>query len=201
MDIRTGVENWDIPAALRNLPRPIIGYSGNLAHRIDWDLIDEMSAARPGWSFVLIGEPARDGRCLQTLARGNVHALGVLPYETALRHIAAFDVAMIPHTKSGLSEHMNPLKLYVYRGLGVPVVSTSIANLDDFAGDVRVAETPAGFVSLLEAALAERSARGRQFPPADRMEAYSWENRAAQIFARLETVFQIGDRTSEGIAA
>jgi glycosyltransferase involved in cell wall biosynthesis len=201
MDIRTDVERWEVPAALLNLPRPIVGYSGNLAHRIDWELIDELSAARPGWSFVLIGEPARDGRCQQTLARDNVHALGVLPYETALRHIAAFDAAMIPHTRSGLSEHMNPLKLYVYRGLGIPVVSTAIANLDDFVGDVRVAESPAGFVSSLEAALAERRINGRQFLPADRMTSYSWESRAAQILARLGTAFEAGDQASEGIAA
>ena len=120
MDVRASVESWELPAALKSLPRPIVGYCGSLTHRIDWDLIEAVSVARPDWSIVLIGEPAKDERSRQVVARPNVHALGVLPYETALRHVAAFDAAMIPHLRSPLSQHMIRLKLYVYRGWACP---------------------------------------------------------------------------------
>jgi hypothetical protein len=190
MDIRRGVETWDVPAALRKLQRPIVGYCGNLSARIDWDLIDSLAAARPDWSIVLIGEPAKDERCQQTLARTNVHALGVIPYESALAYIASFDAAIIPHLHSDLSTHMNPLKLYVYRGLGIPVVSAAIANLDDLADDIRIADSPERFIRLLEEAIEEKRVRGRAYPPAELMQSYSWESRAAGIFAHLDAVFR-----------
>jgi glycosyltransferase involved in cell wall biosynthesis len=189
MDIRDEVGNWDVPEALKALSRPIVGYCGSLSHRIDWDLIEAVSAARPDWSVVLIGEPAIDERYRQVVKRPNVHALGVIPYETALRHIAAFDAAIIPHLHSALSEHMNPLKLYVYRGLGVPVVSAAIANLDDLENDIRVAKSPEDFIAKLEEAIADRRTRGRVYPPAAVMQANSWQHRAASIWARLEDVF------------
>ncbi len=189
MDVRADVESWDVPVALEALPRPIVGYCGSLSHRIDWDLIEAVSVAQPNWSIVLIGEPAKDERFRQVATRPNVHALGVLPYETALRHVAAFDAAMIPHLHSPLSEHMNPLKLYVYRSVGVPVVSAAIANLDDLADDIRIAQTPEDFVIKLEQAIADRRTHGRVYPPATVMQANSWESRAASIWRRLEDVF------------
>ena len=189
MDAPEGVEDWPVPAALAHLKRPIIGYCGNLSHRIDWDLIEHVARAQPDWSVVLIGEPGRDERYRSVAGLSNVHALGVLPYETAQRHIAAFDAAIIPHLDTQLSAHMNPLKLYVYRSLGVPVVSAAIANLDDLAGEIRVADTPALFVARLEEAVAERRARGRVFPSEAAMRSLSWASRADAIWTRLEEVF------------
>jgi tetratricopeptide (TPR) repeat protein len=201
MDIRRDVEKWERPAGLQHLKRPIVGYAGNLSHRIDWDLLDAVAEARPDWSFVIIGEPPVKGPYRQIVSKPNVHPLGTIPYETALRHIAHFDVAMIPHAHSALSENMNPLKLYVYRGLGIPVVSSAVANLDDLAGDIRIAETADQFIVQLEDAIAQRQ-RGRTYPPAGLMQAYSWESRAASILGHMDEVFHAQRLSaSEGIAA
>ncbi len=189
MDIRRDVETWQTPVELAHLRRPIVGYAGNLSHRIDWELIDQIAAKRPYWSFVIIGEPPNNGRYRQIAARSNVYSMGVLPYETALRHIASFDVAMIPHAHSALSENMNPLKLYVYRGLGVPVVSSAVANLNDLAGDIRIADSADAFVARLDEAIAEMHSRGRTYPAPELMQAYSWESRAAKIMGHVEQVF------------
>jgi tetratricopeptide (TPR) repeat protein len=202
MDIRRGVDNWEMPAELQHLKRPIVGYAGNLSNRIDWDLLDAVAASRPDWSFVIIGEPPAKGPYRKIVSRPNVHPLGVIPYETALRYIAHFDVAMIPHAHSVMSENMNPLKLYVYRGLGVPVVSSAVANLNDLAGDIRIADTADQFVAQLEDAIAERQACGRVYPAPELMQAYSWESRAARILVHMDDVFHARHTsTSEGIAA
>lgn len=190
MDAPQGVERWAVPAALARLARPIVGYCGNLSHRIDWDLVEHVALARPDWSVVLIGEPGKDERYRSVARLSNVHALGVLAYETAQRHIAAFDAAIIPHLDTDLSAHMNPLKLYVYRGLGVPVVSAAIANLDDLASEIRIAATPEQFVARLDEAIAERRARGRIFPSEAAMRSLSWESRAKTIWARLEELLE-----------
>ena len=59
----------------------------------------------------------------------NIHLLGVRPYDEALGYIKNFDVAIMPHINNELSQNMNPLKLYVYFSLGVPVVTTEVANI------------------------------------------------------------------------
>jgi glycosyltransferase involved in cell wall biosynthesis len=200
MDVFDNIDSWPIPDVIARLSRPVVGYCGNLTQRIDWELIEHVAEARPNWSIVLIGEPGKDERCRAVAARPNVHMLGVLPYDLACRHIAAFDAAMIPHANTALSAHMNPLKLYVYRGLGVPVVSTEIANLDDFAGDIRLAATAPQFVAALDDAIAERRENGRMFPPASILQAVSWSSRASAIWRRLEDVFEAG-RTSKASAA
>jgi glycosyltransferase involved in cell wall biosynthesis len=202
MDVRRDVEKWEMPSELKHLKRPIVGYAGNLSHRIDWDLLDCVAESRPDWSFVIIGAPPGRGPYRQIVSRPNVHALGVLPYETALRYIAHFDAAIIPHAHSALSDSMNPLKLYVYRGLGVPVVSSAVGNLNDLAGDIRIAETAEQFIGHLEDAIAERQSRGRVYPAAELMQAYSWESRAAGILVHMDEVFHAQHlSTSEGIAA
>ncbi|MBP0447009.1 glycosyltransferase [Roseomonas sp. SSH11] len=188
MELHEGVEGWPVPSALSGLPRPIIGYAGNLQDRVDWELIAGLADARPGWSFVLIGATPGDTRAAEAMARPNIHATGVVPYAEAKAHIAAFDAAIIPHLRTGLSERMNPLKLYVYRSLGLPVVSTPIANLEDLAGEIRIAATPEDFLSALDGALEERR-RGRIWPEPARMRALSWESRMQAIMAGLRDAF------------
>ncbi len=188
MEIHDNVEGWPVPPSLAGLPRPVIGYAGNLQDRIDWELIASIAEARPDWSVVLIGATPAGGRAAEVMARPNVHAFGVIPYAEATAHIAAFDAAIIPHLHTGLSERMNPLKLYVYRSLGVPVVSTPVANLQDLAEDIRIAAGADAFLVALDAALAERR-QGRRWPDAARMRALSWESRLETIMTRLHQVF------------
>lgn len=183
------VEGWETPETLAPLPRPIIGYSGNLGDRIDWPLIGAVADARPDWSIVLIGAAPRTPETEAVLARPNVFALGVVPYTQAVRYIAAFDAAMIPHRDNGLSERMNPLKLYVYRALGIPVVSTSIANIDDLLHDILIGADPADFVAKLEIARLRRASLGRDMPDPARFESLLWPQRMREIMAHINAVF------------
>jgi hypothetical protein len=133
--------------------------------------------------------------------RRNIHMLGAIPHNTALSYIANFDAAIIPHTDSSLSSMMNPLKLYVYRSVGIPVVSAPIANIDDLAGDIRIAASPEQFIAELERAIATRKAKGRIFPSDDIMRNCSWESRAATIMAHIQDVFARSRSSGEKIVA
>ncbi|WAP70731.1 glycosyltransferase [Jiella pelagia] len=184
-----GVREWEVPDALARLPRPIIGYCGNLGDRIDWDLIAAVADAQPDWSIVLIGAAPKMAEAGPVFARKNVTALGVVPYEQAVRHIAAFDAAMIPHRDSGLTQRMNPLKLYVYRALGVPVVTTPIANIDDFSNDVLIGRDPVDFIAKLDTARLRRAAHGRDLPDPTAFESLLWPQRMRDIMAHVGAVF------------
>ncbi len=150
MEIQKGVENWSTPPELDFVAGPIVGYVGNLHSRIDWDLIEAIAVNRPNWSIILIGSIAEGEQISRVTSLYNVTALGVIPYAKATKYIAAFDAAMIPHTITTLSEKMNPLKLYVYRGLGIRVVSTPVANIGDLSSEIDIADNPDEFILALE---------------------------------------------------
>ena len=64
------------------------------------------------------------------------------PHDEARRLIEHFDVAIIPHLDDDMTRAMNPLKAFVYAGVGVPVVSTPIANLGDLGSVITIAIEP-----------------------------------------------------------
>jgi hypothetical protein len=194
METHDDIDSWPVPEDLARLPRPVIAYAGNMSARIDWDLISHVAAARPDWTIVLIGPTPSTEQFRAVVAHPNVHALGAMPYERAIRYLAAADAAMIPHARTRLSDTMNPLKLYVYRSLGIPVVSTPVDNLDDFEGEVRIAPTPGDFLSLLTHAIEERRRSGRSFPDRARLENYSWKTRLATIFKEIDRTFALRAR-------
>ena len=143
--------SWRKPRELRRFIGPLIGYVGNLdIARIDLNLLRSVVSERPDWNFVFIGSMHKGDEVRELEKYGNVHLLGVRVYEKALRYIRHFDTAIIPHLNNDLTRNMNPLKLYVYHSLLVPVVSTPIANISDFEDFVRIGRTPQDFVRQIE---------------------------------------------------
>ncbi len=172
-----------VPAMLADLPRPILGYVGNLRDRLDWDLLAEVARARPGWSIVMLG-PHDNPEAIEAVGRfANVHLPGPVGYETMRACLRQFDVAIVPHRVDGMTDAMNPLKVYNYLAAGVPVVTTPVANLEDVDDLVAVAGDAAAFTAEVELALA----RGPAPPLApERVKALSWEGRVAAMLRVLD---------------
>ncbi len=177
---------WPKPRELRQLPRPVIGYVGNLdTARLDIGLLATIVRRRPKWHFVFIGS-ARPDQAVHTLAKHeNVHFLGVRPYPKVLRYIRHFDVAMVPHLDNELTRNMNPLKLYVYLSLKVPIVATPIANTDAIGEFTQVGRSEDEFIDGIERCLADglvsRAARIDEV-----LRANSWEKRVERIVALVD---------------
>ena len=154
------VRAWEKPVELRNLEGPIVGYVGNLdGGRIDVELLLQVVRARPQWNWVFIGSTHMGGDIWKLKKFANVHLLGVRIYEDAIRYIRFFDVAVIPHLDNEMTRNMNPLKLYVYLALQVPVVATQIENIDDFGDCVRVGGTPEEFMNEIRRCVEWRKKR------------------------------------------
>ena len=143
--------HWPKPRELERLRGPIVGYVGNLdIARLDLELLRALVSRRPDWSLVFIGSMHKGGEIRELEKYGNVHFLGVRVYEQAMRYIRHFDVAIIPHLDNELTRSMNPLKLYVYQSLYVPVVSTPIANIGDFREFMQIGRTPEEFIERID---------------------------------------------------
>ncbi|ONG54004.1 hypothetical protein BKE38_11045 [Pseudoroseomonas deserti] len=170
------------PRELEGIEGPVIGYVGNLRARIDIELLDSILAQRPGWTFVLIGSAHNTTEILRLRRHPNLLLLGPKVYEEALTYMRRFDVAIMPHLRNAVSDRMNPLKLYVYVALGIPVVSSDVANIDELRGRIAVAGDRADFLHQLDAAIARRGFVGPSRPPAaEELWPISWPRRVADM--------------------
>jgi glycosyltransferase involved in cell wall biosynthesis len=180
---RAADPSTEIPADLRGLPRPVVGFHGLLADWVDLDLVRKLADARPAWSFVLIGKPACDLGAIAGAA--NVHLLGRKPYGTLPAYCKGFDAAIIPFRIDALTLRANPLKMREYLAAGLPVVSTPLPEVARYRHLLHQALAPADFLAALERALEERS----QADVRRRMEAMrseSWEARTEEMCDLLQ---------------
>jgi len=171
------------PADVAGLAGPVIGFFGLLAEWIDLELLAAIARRRPHWTLLLLGKATVDTGALRALP--NVRLLGQKPYAALPAYCRAFDVGLIPFRIDELTVRANPLKLREYLAAGLPVVSTDLPEVRKYAGLVRLAAGPEGFIEAIEAALADRN------EPADRarvaaMQSESWEARVEQISELLE---------------
>ena len=182
--------HWTKPRKLKHMKGPVIGYVGNLdSIRLDIDLLMIVASERPDWNLVFIGSMHRNRDMMKLDSFKNVYFLGVQPYDKALRYIRHFNVAMIPHLDNELTRHMNPLKLYVYFSLYVPVVATPIANMDDFGGFVRIGSTPKEFIEHIGECLDSEKVSGNTEEIRNLLKANSWNERVTQMLALIEEAF------------
>lgn len=175
------------PGALRRIKGPIIGYAGNLdVVRIDLGLLTQIASKNPGWNLVFLGSTHKNRQILALKRFPNVHFLGIKPHDKAIRYISHFDVAILPHLDNELTRHMNPLKMYVYFSLNLPVVATPVADIEEFNWFAHVAGSPAAFIDgiarCLEAdTVSPKAARMREW-----IAANCWERRVSDMMALVE---------------
>jgi len=179
------------PSDIAALPPPVIGFAGVINEKIDLRLLREVACAHPEWSLALIGPiTLRFGReQLGWLELPNVHFLGFKPVELLPRYIAACQVCLMPYKVNEWTRHIDPLKMYEYLAAGRPVVSTDIPSARDFAPPLRIAHDAHGFVSEIEAALAESDETQRE---AFRQLAaqHTWEVRVEALSAHIEAALK-----------
>ena len=165
---------------------PTIGYAGSLNFWFDAEAIRKAALRHPEWHFSLVGRV--ESESLRQLASlPNVILEGEVPYSELPRRMAAFDVAVIPFLKMPLTLATNPLKLYEYLCLGIPIVSTRLPETEPFDGLVYLSENADDFVRLLEVAVAhdDPSLPARRKVAA---ESNSWRARCEQLSRRFESL-------------
>jgi glycosyltransferase involved in cell wall biosynthesis len=145
------------PLDLANIPHPRIGYTGQLKRQVNWDLMAELVATHPEWSFVFVGpvSPHPELRAIfDALSRhANVHFLGAKSAQALAAYPQHFDVCLMPYVMDDYTRYIYPLKLHEYLASGTPTVGSPIPALKEFAGIVALADTPEGWSGAIAEAL------------------------------------------------
>lgn len=169
------------------LDGPVIGYVGALDRWFDVAAVQRSAEEHPDWHFMLIGR-VEEPRIYSLRRLSNVELRGEVPYAQLAAHVNAFTVGIIPFLKTDLTAATNPIKLYEYFSLGIPVVSTDLPEVARYSDLVYVAQTET-FSARLEQAVAEQdpAVRRRRLAIAQQE---SWQARANTLLARLEKIRQ-----------
>jgi glycosyltransferase involved in cell wall biosynthesis len=173
---------------IERLPRPIIGYMGDIAPWFDIEHVELAAARHPEWSFVLLGTWKRDSRLHAKYP--NIHAPGHVPYEELPYYVRHFDVGIIPFEMTELTRVVNPLKLYEYFALGLPVVATALPEIVRHGDLVYIAESPEDFVKLAEAAVREPKDSPMRARRVDVARSNSWCARGEEIVVLLKKILE-----------
>ena len=179
------------PPELADLPRPIFGFFGLIHHWFDLELLAGVARARPGYSFVLLGDCPADAGVLQALP--NVHLLGRRDYRELPAYCSTFDAALMPFRINEMTRNINPIKLREYLAAGLPVVSTPLPETLAYRPDVFLATDCDSFCRQCDLALAAGCVASRRRRSA-RVAGESWESVVERLGRIVAAVTARGDR-------
>ena len=137
------------PPLLVGIPRPRIVVTGHVSERIDWEGVAGAVNARPNWTWVFVGPadpeiPKKIGQfSVPTTNRSNgedsprILWRGAVPVEEVPAWIGHSDACAVPYRLNAFTRASSPLKAIEYLAMGVPVISTRVPSLEQYAGAIQ----------------------------------------------------------------
>lgn len=186
-----GADGLPDPVDQAGLPRPRLGFYGVIDERMDLQLLAEIAATRPAWSFVMVG-PVVKITPADLPQAPNIHWLGRKDYAELPAYAGSWDIALMPFARNASTEFISPTKTPEYMASGLPVVSTSIRDVVSGYGGlnaIRIADDPAHFIEACEDLLAapETARAAWRAEARDCLADKSWDGIAARITRELDS--------------
>lgn len=173
-----------IPDDLREIPKPVIGYTGAISGtRLDKEIIGHIADKLPEASVVLVG-PLTDNFDADALKKfKNVHFLGSKPPASIPGYVYHFDVCMNPQQVNQMTVGNYPRKADEYLAMGKPMVATETEAMQMFAGYVFLCKSKDEYVASIRKILSqpsmlngEEKIRRRQFAM-----SHTWEESIGKL--------------------
>ncbi|MEP0712718.1 glycosyltransferase [Algoriphagus sp.] len=144
--VKNGVNlaNFNQPTTEKTYSKTI-GYLGAFDDRVDLELMQRVAQAYPDYAVEILGELKIPIKSLPT----NLHFLGAKPQDQLNDLLKNWDAALIPFVKNEFTKNIYPLKINEYLAAGKPVISTDFADLEEFKGLIKVAQTQEEFMELI----------------------------------------------------
>jgi len=143
---------FEKPQELKHLSGKIIGFTGSVEYRTDFELLMKLFDRFPAAHFVFVGPVfAPEVKDLGLLDRPNIHFLGSRKIEELPKYLQFMDVVLIPYKCNTLTRSIYPLKINEYLGAGKSVVATSFSeDIRSFKKVAFIAENHDEFIRMVE---------------------------------------------------
>jgi glycosyltransferase involved in cell wall biosynthesis len=116
----------------------VIGWAGVLRDWHGLDLLLDALAHVPGARLLIVGDgparPAVEARAAQLGLGGRIVITGRVSHDAMPDHVAAMDVAVVAHDRTGVA---SPMKLLEYMAMGRAVVAPRLDNIRDVVEEGR----------------------------------------------------------------
>ena len=146
-----------IPQDLKQIPTPIIGYTGIMADHIDINLLVAIAKAFKHHSLVLVGPDrlprSKDYYLLKSMK--NVYFLGFKSMDKLPHYVKYFNVCLIPYIPKGHMLSAYPQKLLEYLSSGKPVVVTAMPMVQPYHDVIAIAHDDSEAIELIKKSLNE----------------------------------------------
>ncbi len=141
-----------LPDELKEIPGPLIGYTGNICHRLDYDLIKAICLAHPEKNLVMVGPRNHwKSTTIDLDEIDNLHFVGPKAIEELPNYLAHFDLLILPFLCNEVTKSIYPLKINEYLASGKPIVASPFSeDIKDFGEFITLAKTPKEFVKGIE---------------------------------------------------
>ncbi len=176
-----------VPEDIKSIPYPKIGYTGNICHRLDYELIQAICKAHPEKNIVMVGPRNHwDSTTINLDEIDNLHFVGPKSIEQLPYYLAHFEVLILPFLCNEVTKSIYPLKINEYLASGKPVVATPFSeDIKGFKEVILLASTKKEFIKAIEESISQDS-------PEKKEERYmtaarnTWDHRVQQIISSLE---------------
>lgn len=166
--------------------KQVVGYFGAVAEWFDHEILIAAAQKLPQVKFEIIGDHHYSALGKLELPK-NIELLGEQPYAKLPELVAGWRAALIPFQITELIRATNPVKLYEYSALGLPVVATPIPEVMQAGLEVFIGRDSEEFARGIETAMATDSdakiAERRRFA-----ERNSWTARVEQLAPLLRRI-------------
>lgn len=169
---------------------PVAIYMGTLhTDRIDIDLCAATAGALAGKGrLVLVGPDALDPAARERLEQAGAIITGARHRDAVPAYLQHADVLVVPHVVTPFTDSLDPIKVYEYRAVGRPVVSTPVAGFRGLDGPrVHLAQGD-DFAAAVRAALPAVTA----FPDGADPDVPTWGQRVREMGAVLDRLARPG---------
>ncbi len=174
------------PIEIKDVDKKIIGYTGNIGLRLDYNLLKQIAITHKDKILLLVGPKDK----LHFIDNGldklpNVIFTGSKNVNELPAYLKYIDCAIIPFEKTELTKSIYPLKINEYLAAGKPVVMTDFSDLSEFSSVTYIAKTNEEFVNNINIAI-ENNASDKILARVKTAEENTWECRVNQFWRITE---------------
>lgn len=185
---RALTDKFPRPAELKPAEgKKIIGYTGNIESRIDYELLKAVIEYHPDKIIAMVGPvTTEEHKTIGLAGYPNVILTGPKKIDDLPPYLQYFDCALIPFKKNTLTRSIYPLKINEYLAAGRPVVSTDFSeDIQSFEDVIYIGRDAGEYVQLIDQAIQENSAQKVQARLAV-ANTNTWTARVQQFWDILE---------------
>lgn len=176
----------------KELPRPadmdfgdkkIIGFTGSIEYRTDFELLKKIAAHHHDKIVYLVGPVAGNEHIHAGLHQvANIIFAGPKKITELPAYLQYFDCCIIPYKKTVLTRSIYPLKINEYLAAGKPVISTDFSDdILAFKDVAYIAKDHDEFIAAIDTAI-DTDDLNRKHQRLNIASSNSWENRVRQFW-------------------